>query len=168
MGNPFIRSINISEGGIPKRAVERALVLSTGLEGDAHDHEKHNTPMQAISLIDDEDLADLRQEGFQVHAGSTGENITVCGLSIDDLQIGNRLIFSGGVTIELTKRRKPCFILDAINPRLKEVIIDRCGFLARVIRIGAIAVGETIEVAKSNSNEAGLQEQKPLQSTMQA
>lgn len=146
---PRAISINISAGGIPKQSIAAAHVLVSGLANDAHDHEKHNTPMQAISLIDVEDLADLRAEGFDVFPGATGENITVRGLNVDGLRIGDRLRFSGGVEIELTKARQPCFVLDAIDPKLKQAIKDRCGFLAKVIRTGEIRAGETIEVLQN-------------------
>jgi MOSC domain-containing protein YiiM len=141
-------SINISSGGIPKRPVERAEVTFAGLAGDAHDHEKHNTLLQAISIIDVEDLEDLAGEGFNVVSGATGENITVRGLNVDTLQIGDRLRFCGSsaVELELTKVRQPCYVLDAIDPRLKKAIVGRCGFLAKVIHPGELQVGETIEI----------------------
>ena len=146
---PIVVSVNISRGGIPKRPVKRAEVRIGGLVGDGHNHEKHNTPLQAMSLIDAEDLDDLRAEGFVVHRGATGENVTVRRLSLDDLEPGDRLRFSGGVEIELTKKRKPCYVLDAIDSRLKEVIVGRCGFLAKVIREGMLTPGETIEVIRT-------------------
>jgi MOSC domain-containing protein YiiM len=142
-------SINISDGGIPKTPVLSARVLSSGLENDAHDHDKHNTPLQAISLIDVEDLDNLRIEGFDVSPGATGENITVRGLDVDGLKIGDRLRFSGGVEIELTKARQPCFVLDQIDVDLKRAIRGRCGFLAKVIRSGEICADESIEVVQS-------------------
>ncbi len=52
--------------------------------------------------------------------------------------------FSGGVILELTKIRKPCYVLDAIDPRLKEVIIGRCGFYAKVLQEGLINTGDNI------------------------
>jgi MOSC domain-containing protein YiiM len=147
---PRIVSINISSGGIPKRPVSRAQVTLAGLAGDAHNHDKHNTPVQAISIIDEEDLDDLHAEGFDVYAGASGENITVRGLNVDALAVGDRLRFSsGGVEVELTKPRKPCYVLDAIDPRLKDAIAGRCGYLAKVIRSGEIRAGETIEVDRS-------------------
>ena len=143
---PRILSLNISSGGIPKTPVDIARVTSEGLAGDSHDHDKHNGPFVALSLLDIEDYEDLQAEGYDVFPGATGENITCQYLSIDDLQIGDRLRFEGGVEVELTKKRKPCFVLDAIDPRLKEVIVDRCGFLAKVIIEGDVRAGETIEV----------------------
>ena len=139
-------SVNISGGGIPKLPVEMARVLSAGLQSDRHNHEKHNTPLQAISIIDVEDLDDLRAEGFDVHPGATGENITVRNLNVDALNVGDRLRFSGGVELELTKVRQPCYVLDAIDPQLKKAIIGRCGFLAKVVGEGELRAGEEIKV----------------------
>jgi len=143
---PQVVSINISAGGIPKRPVQTIDVLEGGLRDDAHDHEKHNTPLQAVSLIDVEDLDALRTEGFPVYPGATGENITVRNLQVDALPVGTRLKFSGGVELELSKVRQPCFVLDSIDPQLKKSIIGRCGFLAKVIAPGRLTQGELIEV----------------------
>jgi len=142
-------SVNISGGGIPKRPVEAGEVTVDGLAGDAHDHDKHNTPLQAISLLDVEDLDDLRREGFDVGPGITGENVTVRDLNVDDMEIGDQIRLSGGVMLELTKKRNPCYVLDAIDPELKTVIVGRCGFYAKVLETGQISPGETLEVARN-------------------
>jgi molybdopterin-guanine dinucleotide biosynthesis protein A len=149
-----IVSINVSPGGIPKRPVDAAMVTDAGLAGDGHDHAKHDSPLFAVSLIDVEDLDDLEAEGFDVFPGATGENVTVRGLQVDDLEIGDRLNFSGGVELELTKKRKPCYVLDAIDPRLKEVIVGRCGFLAKVLAPGPLQTGETIEIRRAAASDA--------------
>lgn len=142
-----VLAVNISSGGIPKLPIEVGHVTTDGLVGDGHNHDKHITPMQALCLIDVEDLDDLRADGFDVGPGATGENITCRGLSIDEMEIGDRLRFSGGVTVELTKRRKPCYVLDAISPELQDAIRGRCGFYASIITPGEIRAGETIEKA---------------------
>ena len=143
---PTVVSVNISSGGIPKLPVEVGRVTADGIDRDAHDHEKHNTPIQAISILDIEDLDDLRDEGFDVDPGALGENLTVRGLSVDELSPGDRLRLSGGVELEYTKLRKPCFVLDAVSPQLKEVVKGRCGGYAKVITPGDVRAGETIEV----------------------
>ncbi len=140
-------AVNISGGGIPKLSVPVAQVTSSGLEGDAHDHEKHNTPLQAISLINGEVLDDLRDEGFDVGPGATGENLTVRGFDVDALDPGDRLRLSGGVRLEFTRKRKPCFVLDAIHEDLQDAIRGRCGAYAKVICGGEVRPGETIELA---------------------
>lgn len=139
-------SVNISPGGIPKRPIDVAAVSTDGIAGDGHDHEKHVTPVQAICLIDAEDLDDLRAEGYDVGPGALGENLTVRGLEVDALAPGDRLRLSGGVELEYTKPRTPCFVLDAISPQLKEVVKGRCGGYARVLTAGEIRPGETIDV----------------------
>ena len=148
---PIVVSVNTSPGGIPKHAVAVGEVTPGGLAGDAHDHDKHNTPMQAISIIDVEDLEDLRAEGFDVAPGATGENVTVRALDVDDLGVGDCLHFSGGVRLELTKKRQPCFVLDAIDPELKRAIVSRCGFYAKVVETGRVQAGETIHVERGAS-----------------
>jgi MOSC domain-containing protein YiiM len=149
---PTVISVNISVGGIPKVAQPRADILPRGLAGDGHNHDKHNTPTQAVSLIDVEDLDDLRTEGFDVYPGATGENLTLRGLDIDRLCMGDRLRFTGGVELELTKARNPCYVMDAIDPELKKALIGRCGYLARVVHTGVIRPGEAIEVVRAGTD----------------
>jgi len=134
-----------SSGGIPKLPRCSVSVTFSGLANDGHNHDKHNTPLQAVSLQDMEVLDDLVKEGFNLRAGSTGENLTVRCLKVNSLSVGTILEFSGGVVLELTKIRKPCYVLDAIDPRLKEAIIGRCGFYAKVLQEGLVGSGEIIQ-----------------------
>lgn len=142
---PIVLSINISKGGIPKLPVPSVRLSAAGLEGDGHDHEKHRTPVQAVCLQDIEKLNGLREEGYPVEAGTTGENLTMSGLHVNHLPVGTILRFSGGVVMELTKVRKPCYVLDAINPKLKEDIAGRCGLYARVLQEGMLHIGDRVE-----------------------
>jgi len=143
---PYVLSVNISPGGIPKLPVDSIPLTSLGLESDGHNHEKHGTPLQAVCLQDIEKLEELCAEGFDLNCGTTGENLTVRHLGVNELPLGTILEFSGGVVLELTKVRKPCYVLDAIDPRLKEVIIGRCGLYAKVLKEGIFKKGETIRV----------------------
>jgi MOSC domain-containing protein YiiM len=151
MSTPVIVAVNISPGGIPKTPLEVVEVTSEGIRGDGHNHDKHNSPMQAICLIDEEDLDDLRGEGFDVHPGATGENVTLRGVSVDDLAIGDRLRFAGGVEVEITRVRNPCYVLDAIDPTLKKAIRGRCGMYAKVIEGGKLRAGESVEIRRTVS-----------------
>lgn len=141
---PSVLSVNISAGGIPKTPVDRCEVLEEGLAGDGRDHDKHEQLHRAVSLVDLEILRDLCAEGFDVSPGAIGENLTVSDLHVQEMDPGVRLAFSGGVEIELTESRNPCFVLDAIDPALKKEIVGRCGFLAKVITAGTITPGEII------------------------
>ena len=141
-----IVSINVSQGGIPKLPVSSIQVMLSGLKGDGHNHEKHCTPLQAISIQDIEKLNELNQQGYSLVSGSTGENLTVEGLNVNSLPIGTMIKVQSGVILELTKIRKPCYVLDVINPRLKEDILGRCGVYARVICAGNITLGDKLLV----------------------
>ena len=131
-------AICTSPGGIPKLPMDEVLVTVSGLSGDGHNHSKHRTPMQAVCLQDVEHLEAVTREGIALTWGAIGENLTVRGLNVQSLPIGTVLEFEGGVTLELTKVRKPCYVLDAVDVRLKEWMVDRCGMYAKVIREGVI------------------------------
>ncbi|MBI4309123.1 MAG: MOSC domain-containing protein [Candidatus Omnitrophica bacterium] len=143
---PQVVAVCVSGGGIPKIPQASVPVMFAGLAGDGHNHAKHNTPLQAVCLQDEEILKQLGREGFSLDCGAIGENMTVRNLDVQKLPVGTVLEFSGGVVLELTKERKPCYVLDAIDPRLKEVIAGRCGFYAKVLREGSIQAGESIQV----------------------
>lgn len=139
-------AVCISDGGIPKHPLAECAVGPDGLAGDAHDHEKHVKPERAVCLQDAEVLEQLRAEGYALEPGATGENLLLEGFRVGACSPGQRLRFSGGVVLELVAPRKPCYVLDAIDPRLKDDIADRCGFMARVITGGGIRPGDTVSV----------------------
>lgn len=146
MSQPYVVSVNVSSGGIPKRPVPFVFISESGLEGDGHNHEKHYRSIQAVSLQDIEKLEELNRQGYWLACGSTGENINVSGLNVNALPLGCVLDFAGGVRIELTKIRQPCYVLDSINPKLKTDIRGRCGMYAKVVRPGNLTVGESITI----------------------
>ena len=145
---PQVISINISKGGIPKLPVDSIRILFKGLAGDGHNHEKHNNPLQAVCLQDFEKIDELNQHGYSLLPGMTGENLTVRNLNINCLPLGTTLKFSGGVAMEISKVRKPCYVMDAIHLKLKEDALDRHGMYAKVIQEGMLTTGETIEVIR--------------------
>jgi MOSC domain-containing protein YiiM len=142
-------AVNTSAGGIPKHAVAEARVTREGLEHDLHAHEKHRRADRAVSIQDLELLEELRAEGYAVAPGLMGENLTVRHLRVHGLNVGDCLEFAGGPVLELTSVRKPCFVLDRIDPRLKDVVVGRCGFMARVVAPGVVRPGQSITVRSS-------------------
>jgi len=143
-----IISINISQGGIPKRPVKEVYVKQSGLEGDEHNHEKHYRPTQAVCIQDIEKLSELSALGYPLEPGTAGENLTTKNLHVNSLPIGTRLTFSGGVVLEITRVRPTCYVMDQINSQLKEDANNRHGMYAKVLTQGHLKVGETIRVNK--------------------
>jgi MOSC domain-containing protein YiiM len=143
---PYVLAVSISPGGIPKYPQAIATATKAGLERDGRNHAKHIRPDRAVSLWDYEVLRQLVLEGFPTLVpGAAGENLTVVGLNVQSLPVGT-LLRIGDVLLKLEQPRKPCYVLDAIDPRLKEAIVDRCGYLASVVAEGILRPGMPIEV----------------------
>ena len=142
---PRLVAVNVSQGGIPRFPMGLAYVDRDGLRGDVRGHEKHRRPDRAVSLLDYEIILQLVREGFRVWPGRMGENLTVIGLDVQNMQPSTRLKIDQ-VVLQLEQPRKPCYVLDAIHPRLKDVVVGRCGYLASVIEPGIIEPGDMIRV----------------------
>ncbi|MBI1825192.1 MAG: MOSC domain-containing protein [Planctomycetes bacterium] len=144
-----IVAVNISKGGIPKHSVMSAHVGIDGVDGDFHEHEKHRRIDRAVTIQDVELLDEIGKDGFTLSPGLMGENLTVRGLDVQHLLPGDRLLVADGPHLELTRVRKPCYVLDQIDPKLKDAVVGRCGFLARVIVPGNVRVGQGISVERT-------------------
>lgn len=147
---PSVVAVCTSPGGIPKLPLPEALVTESGLAGDGRAHAKHIRPDRAVSLFDLEIMQDLVDEGFRLAPGVAGENLTVRHLRVQDLLPGT-LLRIGQVVLRLEQPRKPCYVLDAIDPRLKEVLVGRCGYLASVVQGGVVAPDMRIEVVPAHA-----------------
>jgi MOSC domain-containing protein YiiM len=145
--HPYVLEISISAGGIPKRPQRFARALRTGLVGDGRHHVKHIRADRALSIWDYEILRQLVREGFSLTPGAAGENLTVVGLDVQHLRPGT-LLASVNVLIRLEQPRKPCYVLDAIDPRLKDALVGRCGYMASVLHEGTLWPGKPIEVVR--------------------
>ncbi|HID22896.1 MAG TPA: MOSC domain-containing protein [Planctomycetaceae bacterium] len=147
-------AVCISEGGVPKQPQDRVRVTTSGLEGDAQEHAKHRKPTRAVSLFDEEILLQLREEGYDVSPGSIGENITLRNVHVQSLPPGT-ILEIGEVRIRLEEPRKPCFVLDVIDERLKDVLVGRCGYMGSVLREGEIRPGMPVTVNSSAERLVG-------------
>jgi MOSC domain-containing protein YiiM len=152
----YVLAVSISPGGIPKRPQESARALVAGLMGDGRNHAKHIRPDRALSLWDHEILLQLVAEGFQLTPGAAGENLTVCGLNVQQMSPGT-LLRVGDVVLKLEQPRKPCYVLDTIDPRLKEVIVGRCGYMASVLRVGVVRPGMSIDVVSLTDSDLAVE-----------
>jgi MOSC domain-containing protein YiiM len=114
-----IVQVNISPGGIPKRPIAEAEVTPEGIRGDSWAHPQiHGGLKQALLLITSEGIEELIAQGYPLHAGALGENLTVAGLDRRQMRIGQRYR-AGEILIELTKIRAPCSQLDVYGASIK-------------------------------------------------
>jgi MOSC domain-containing protein YiiM len=104
--------VNTSAGGVPKiPAQDPVWVGRLGLTGDAHNEPEpsHGGPDQAVSLYSVESIARVAGDGHTAFPGAYGENLTLEGIEMGSLAIGDRLeIGGGGLVIEITRRAEPC------------------------------------------------------------
>jgi MOSC domain-containing protein YiiM len=155
-----IVQVNVSPGGVPKRAIAEAEVTPQGIRGDAWAHpDIHGGTNQALLLVTREGIEELRAQGFPVFAGALGENLTTAGLDRRLMRIGQRYRV-GNVTLEITKMRAPCVTLSVYGPSIGPAVYDAQvkagdfssprwglgGFYARVLRGGVIRPKDIIEL----------------------
>jgi MOSC domain-containing protein YiiM len=104
-----IVQINVSPGGVPKRAVSRARVTSAGIEGDGHRNtERHGGPDRALCLFSIEQIEALQAEGHPVEPGTLGENLTLGGLDWASVQPDDVFRLGEEVLVQVTRFTSPC------------------------------------------------------------
>lgn len=107
MGRIF--QINISTGGVPKRAVPAGEVSENGMQGDKQkDLRYHGGPDRALCLYSLERLLALQAEGHPTFSGAFGENLTLTGLDWTRMEPGQRYRLGEQVLIEITRYTNPC------------------------------------------------------------
>ena len=146
--------LNSSQGGVPKKSIDNAYIGWKGVEGDRQATRKHHgRPFQALSLWSAEVMETLRYEGHRVVPGSAGENITVSGISWNDVRPGTRMRI-GEVLCDISSYAVPC-------KQLAELFVDRdfnrihhdrdlenktasCRVYATVVERGNVSPGDPI------------------------
>ena len=118
-----IVQVNVSAGGIPKRAIASAEVSEAGIVGDAWRFPYHGGQRQAVLLITNEGIEEVVSLGFALFPGALGENLTTRGLDRRALRLGQRLR-AGTAVIELTKIRTPCATLNVYGPGIQAAMYD--------------------------------------------
>jgi MOSC domain-containing protein YiiM len=142
------------------------LLVGLGVEGDAHlgvtvKHRSRvakdpNQPnLRQVHLIHEELFDELKAAGFQVTAGSIGENITTRGLDLLALPRQARLHIGPSAIVEVTGLRNPCRQLNTYQPGLMAAVLDRdadgnlvrkAGVMGIVLAGGEVAAGDPIRV----------------------
>jgi MOSC domain-containing protein YiiM len=119
----------------PMEPLESARVFENeGVEGCAHRRGgKRNVLFVAV-----EDL-----EALGVEPGAVKENFTVRGAEVMKWSLGQRLAV-GDAEFEVSMICDPCELMETIRPGLLAEIDGRRGMLARVLKSGQVAVGDTI------------------------
>ncbi len=157
-----IEQLNVSAGGVPKRAVTEAIVNQYGLTRDRQrDRRHHGGTERALCLWSAEVIDRLRADGHPMSSGAAGENVTVRGMDWKQLVPGSRLHLGDQVIVEVTSYAAPCRIIahcfrdgdfnrinQATNPGASRVY-------ARVVRQGAMYPGDNVILERDSAAERG-------------
>ena len=134
---------------IDKRPVRTAEITATGLTGDTiSDTKNHGGLDQAVYMYTAEDYAHWEHElGNTLAHGSFGENLTVAGLSSQDVRVGDRFRI-GSVELEATSARIACGTfqrhlgLEGWVARFRDA--NRPGIYCRVLHGGTVETNADI------------------------
>lgn len=131
-----------SEKGVKKTPVDSALLLlDHGIEGDAHAGDWH----RQVSLLAEESIEKMREQGLDVSYGDFAENITTRGLVLYEIPVGTRLRI-GDCVVEVTQIGKECHDRCAIYEAAGDCVMPREGIFVRVVRGGVIEKGVEVVV----------------------
>jgi MOSC domain-containing protein YiiM len=146
-----ILQINLSDGGLPKLAVQQAALTVSGLAGDRQrDLEHHGGVERAVCLFSLERIMALQEEGHPIFPGAAGENLTIAGLEWEALAAGMRFQLGGQAQIELTRPTSPCnnltaYFLGGEFSRISHKTHPGWSrWYARVLQPGSVRVGDTV------------------------
>ncbi len=150
---PFLYQINVSDGGVPKRPVLEAIIVTTGVEGDRQRNlNVHGGRDRALCLFSQDLIERLQDEGHSIEAGSSGENLTLAGLEWEKLKPGDRLQVGPDVQLEIMSYTAPCdqnarWFRDRDLKRISQKKNPGWSRLyAKVLREGVVRPGDAVEV----------------------
>jgi MOSC domain-containing protein YiiM len=147
--------LSISPGGMPKLPVPSAMVTGDGVAGDWQKNRKyHGGPDRAVCLYSVELYGWLREKGFDLQAGTLGENFTTQGFDLGALAVGDRVRVGEACVIEITDVREPCRQLKKWGAALPKLIVGRSGWVAKVVREGEVKAGDRVEVVRKGRDGA--------------
>ena len=126
-----------SQKGVAKTNVDQAeFVADWGILGDAHAGKWH----RQISLLAEESIEKMRLLGADVSAGDFAENLTLRGVDVPHLSIGDKLVIEE-VVLEVTQIGKECHSHCAIYYAVGDCVMPREGVFAKVLRGGKLRLG---------------------------
>jgi len=145
---PRIVAVSISQKKGQKKTniPEARLIISHGLDQDAHAGEWH----RQVSLLDMQSIERIRAKGLEVQAGNFAENITTEGIRLWELPIGTRIQLGEAAVVEVTQIGKECHDRCAIFHQVGDCVMPREGIFAKVLQEGVIRPGDSIKILPDN------------------
>jgi len=146
-----VAGLFLSDGGVPKSAVDSVDIGWRGVLGDRQaSRAHHGRPWQAVCLWSADVVADLARAGHPIRPGSAGENVSVRGLDWSEARPGARMSL-GTVTLAVAAYAIPCsknarWFADGDYERMSHERSDASRLYTRVLQPGRVGVGDTVRV----------------------
>ncbi|ERK29021.1 MOSC domain-containing protein [Clostridium intestinale] len=141
MGRVVAICTSVKKGTKKKEVKEIELVEDFGLKGDSHGGKWH----RQVSLLAKEEIDSFNKKGGKVVYGDFGENLVTEGIDLASLSVGDKVII-GDALIEITQLGKKCHDKCEIFYSVGECIMPTKGIFGKVLKGGAISLGEKIEL----------------------
>jgi MOSC domain-containing protein YiiM len=147
-----VSGLFLSDGGVPKTAVDSVEIGYRGVLGDRQaSRAHHGRPWQALCLWSSDVVADFAKAGHPIHPGSAGENVSIRGLDWSQARPGVRLQV-GAVRVTLTAYAIPCqqnarWFTDGDYEHMSHERSDHSRLYALVDQPGRISVGDSVHLA---------------------
>ncbi len=157
VGEPSVlgyrREVPVLSGITKARVTAPELRLTElNLDGDRQaDLTVHGGPDKAVYVYPAEHYAAWREDGFEVSTADFGENVSLSGLTEDDVRIGDVWAW-GDALVQVSQPRSPCYKL-AMKTGRKDItpaMIDslRSGWYLRVLRPGVVPTSGAVELVE--------------------
>ena len=111
--------------------------------GDGHSGDWH----RQISLLSMESIIEVNNKGVEASPGDFAENLTISGMDLTGLKIGDRLEIrneDSNVVLEITQIGKECLHPCRIYHQMGPCIMPKEGIFSKIIEPGKISVGDMI------------------------
>jgi len=138
-------STSLNKGERKKNIGEGLLLKGLGLEGDAHAGFAH----RQVSLLAEESINKMREQGLEVGPGDFAENLTTRGIDLVNLPIGTRLQAGKVAIMRVTQIGKECHNRCAIYYQAGDCVMPREGIFAEVLLEGKVKVEDPLKVRPS-------------------
>jgi MOSC domain-containing protein YiiM len=146
-----VAGLFLSDGGVPKSAVDSAEIGWRGVVGDRQaSRAHHGRPWQAVCLWSADVVAEMARLGHPIRPGSAGENVSVRGLDWSKARPGARVSL-GSATLAVAAYAIPCsknarWFADGDYQRMSHERGDASRLYARVVTPGRVSVGDVLHV----------------------
>ena len=140
----IVKAISISERkGEKKHNIPEAKVLeSVGIQGDAH----AEGGIRQVSLLMEESIDRMKEEGIRVSFGDFAENIVTRGADLRTIRLGDTIRIGDDCVLRVTKIGKECHTPCIIGRTVGYCIMPEEGVFCEVMSSGLIRVGDVVTI----------------------